>query len=204
MSRHEVEETTFGDRKRVENVECLVAGTCGLQSFIDLFVQAISVIRYDGCQEVHDTGSRLDAPLVPLALGYDRPQPGQRPELGLRQLRLIEELHDLALLDGGFRGGNPLHAARRVDGAPSLDQPPESVVRNDLAVRQGSLGDRTRILPSGKDPPLDAVAVVGDPRRQRHRVLHQLQRYRAKEVRRYIYSLHQHRPKPQELNRRES
>ncbi|URD97387.1 hypothetical protein MUK42_13444, partial [Musa troglodytarum] len=154
-----------------------------------------SVVRDDGSQEVDGTRSRLHVVLVPHALADDLPQPAQGAQLGLRQRGLIEEPRDVGALDGGLRRRKPLHAIGHVDGAPSLDQPPKSVVRGDLAVQQRLPRDRACVLPSGEDPPLDAVAVVGDAGPQRHRILHELQRYGAKEVGRYLHSFHGDRPR---------
>lgn len=72
---------------------------------------------------------------------------------------------------------------RSVECAPSLEQPPESVVGGQVGVGNYLFGYGAGVVLAGEKPLLDALPVVGYPRRDCHRIFHDLQRDWADEER---------------------
>lgn len=88
-----------------------------------------------------------------------------------------DESVEVEFSEGGFRGGDAVDAVGSIEGAPGLDEAAECVVGSDGGVIrvQGVLGDGADGVAVGEEPLLDAVAVVGDSRRGRDGVFHDLE-----------------------------
>jgi hypothetical protein len=141
------------------------------------------VLRDDGGEELDRAGRGLDEAPVAVALGDGGPD---LPERGRLAAGGVEERGDAAGVERRLRGREALDLVR---GAPGLDEPAQRVVGRGLALvrRQRAPRDGAGALAVGEETALDAGAVVGDARGQRHRVAHHLQRDRAREVVRYLH-----------------
>lgn len=117
------------------------------QSFFAFNIVVVSdVVDDHGRQELACAGG-FDASLVGFTVGRHGPYLSKAFRQALWSLfGFSEELGDLGFADRGLRSRDPLDAVRSVQGAPSLEQPAESVVWGDVRVRNHLLGDGAGVV----------------------------------------------------------
>lgn len=90
---------------------------------------------------------------------------------------VVEEVEDAGLVDWCSWGGNAVDAIGSVGGAPGLDEATKGVVGGEVGILwKGLLRDGARHVVVDEEPPLDALAVVGDASHSCDRVLHDFER----------------------------